>query len=119
MNSHSVPRVILAYDFMRLTFQDCLWAHKMNSVLTIAFPPETEDNNNNYNDKDNETEEDELNLKNEQQSGKVKREYNNVNSSEIKEKDRNNKKLKKVTKKSEEFVKINQGLNDSEGNNNN
>ena len=36
-------RVVLAYDFMRLTLRDCLWAHAMNLPLTIAFPPEEEE----------------------------------------------------------------------------
>ena len=35
-------KVILAFDFMRLTFRDCLWAHAMNPPLTLAFPPEEE-----------------------------------------------------------------------------
>ena len=34
--------VVLAFDFMRLTFADCLWAHHMNEVLAIAFPPEVQ-----------------------------------------------------------------------------
>jgi hypothetical protein len=35
-------KVILAFDFMRLSFRDCLWAHAMNPALTLAFPPEEE-----------------------------------------------------------------------------
>jgi hypothetical protein len=36
-------RVILAYDFLRLTLRDCLWAPAMNAVLTAAFPPQEEE----------------------------------------------------------------------------
>jgi len=42
LSKESGLRVILAYDFMRVTLKDCLLAHAMNSILTIAFPPQEE-----------------------------------------------------------------------------
>jgi hypothetical protein len=36
-------KVILAFDFMRLTLRDCLWAHALSASLTFAFPPEEEE----------------------------------------------------------------------------
>jgi 3-oxoacyl-ACP reductase-like protein len=35
--------VAIAFDFMRIRYEDLLWASSINDLLSLAFPPEIEE----------------------------------------------------------------------------